>query len=304
MTTAIVSASNQNAIDYTREQVDTIRNTVARGANDSQLALFLQVCKTRGLDPFSRQVHWTSQGIIVGIDGLRAIADRTDRYVPGNTNLEMDGDGRIVAAHVTVKKLVAGSWHEITESAYMAEYSGRSPIWTKMPRVMLSKCAEARALRRAFPSDMSGLYSQEEMDQAGVTVNVPAVPPATVTVSAADRRPADVRLPAAAVVNAVDAEEIPGADAGVASKAGAEIAAAASVSAACAVLKGVQPLLSEQDLIASYDLLLKKCQTAEDANETARMVVEWKNSKAISPKCLETLRSMFSVARAAINGGK
>jgi phage recombination protein Bet len=152
--------------DWTREQIDTIKQTVARGANDAQLALFLQVCRSRGLDPFTKQVYYTPQGIIVSIDGFRAIAERTGCYAPGPTRFEYDANGGLVAAFVTVKKLVAGTWHEVEESAYYEEYRGSSPIWKRMPRVMLSKSAESRALRRAFSSELSGLYSPEEMDQA------------------------------------------------------------------------------------------------------------------------------------------
>jgi phage recombination protein Bet len=159
--TAIVKSS-----DWTREQVETIKQTVAKGANDAQLALFLQVCKSRGLDPFTKQVYYTPQGVIVSIDGLRAIADRTGAYAPGATRFEYDDQKNLVAAHVTVKKLVAGTWHEVEASAYYEEYRGGSPIWKKMPRVMLEKCSESRALRKAFPADLSGLYSPEEMDQA------------------------------------------------------------------------------------------------------------------------------------------
>ncbi len=160
MTTAIVKS------DFTREQIDTIRNTVAKGANDAQLALFLQVCKSRNLDPFVKQVYFTPQGIIVSIDGFRSIAERTGCYAPGPTRYEYDDAKALVAAHVAVKKLVAGTWFDIEESAFYEEYRGSSPIWKKMPRVMLAKCAEARALRRAFSSDLSGLYAPEEMDQA------------------------------------------------------------------------------------------------------------------------------------------
>jgi phage recombination protein Bet len=160
VTTAIAKA------DWTREQIDTIRQTVARGANDSQLALFLQVCKSRGLDPFVKQVYFTPQGIIVSIDGLRAIAERTNCYAPGATRYEYDDSKNLVAAFVSVKKFVNGTWFDVEESAFYEEYRGSSPIWKKMPRVMLAKCAEARALRRAFSSDLSGLYAAEEMDQA------------------------------------------------------------------------------------------------------------------------------------------
>jgi len=164
MTTAIQTKAQG---EWTREQIETIKQTVAKGASDAQLALFLQTCKSRNLDPFMKQVFFTPQGaIIVSIDGLRSIAERTGAYAPGPTRFEYDANGGLSAAFVTVKKLVGGSWHEVEESAFMEEYRGGTPIWKKMPRVMLAKCAEARALRRAFSSDLSGLYAAEEMDQA------------------------------------------------------------------------------------------------------------------------------------------
>jgi hypothetical protein len=125
--TAITKAS-----DWTREQIDTIKQTVAKGANDAQLALFLQTCRSRNLDPFTRQVFYTPQGIIVSIDGFRAIAERTGCYAPGPTRYEYDANGGLVAAFVTVRKLVAGTWFDVEESAFYEEYRGTSPIWKKM----------------------------------------------------------------------------------------------------------------------------------------------------------------------------
>jgi len=167
--------------DWTREQVEVIKQTVAKGASDAQLALFLQTCKSRGLDPFVKQVYFTPQGIIVSIDGLRAIAERTGTYAPGPTRFEYDANGGLVAAFVTVRKMVAGQWFDLEESAYYEEYKGSSPIWRSKPRVMLSKCAEARALRRGWSSELSGLYESSELDQSQRDER-PVQQPATVTV--------------------------------------------------------------------------------------------------------------------------
>ena len=196
--TAITKAS-----DWTREQIDTIKQTVARGANDAQLALFLQTCRSRGLDPFVKQVYFTPQGIIVSIDGLRAIAERTGAYAPGATRYEYDENKNLVAAFVSVKKYVNGTWFDVEESAFYEEYRGTSPIWKKMPRVMLAKCAEARALRRAFSSDLSGLYAAEEMDQAQRDER-----PVEVTVLPAADAGRDYSVAADAIRNATDLDAL------------------------------------------------------------------------------------------------
>lgn len=195
--TAITKAS-----DWTREQIETIRQTVAKGANDAQLALFLQTCRSRNLDPFTRQVFYTPQGIIVSIDGFRAIAERTGCYAPGPTRYEYDENKALVAAYVTVRKLVAGTWFDVEESAFYEEYRGSSPIWKSKPRVMLAKCAESRALRRAFSSDLSGVYSAEELDQARDER------PVEVTVLPAVDAGRDYSIAAEAIRNATDLDAL------------------------------------------------------------------------------------------------
>jgi phage recombination protein Bet len=196
--TAITKAS-----DWTREQIETIKQTVAKGANDAQLALFLQTCRSRNLDPFTRQVFYTPQGIIVSIDGFRAIAERTGCYAPGPTRYEYDENKALVAAYVTVRKLVAGTWFDVEESAFYEEYRGSSPIWKSKPRVMLAKCAESRALRRAFSSDLSGVYSAEELDQAQRDER-----PVEVTVLPAVDAGRDYSIAAEAIRNATDLDAL------------------------------------------------------------------------------------------------
>lgn len=144
-------------------------------ASPEQFVDFVAFSINRGLNPFARQSWISSRGDYnASIDGLRAIADRTGRYAPGDTSYEFSGDGSaVISATVAVKKQTAdGTWHVFAETAYFDEYgmeqrnNGSSWVkhqYQKMPKVMLAKCAEARALRRAFPDHLSGMYAPEEM---------------------------------------------------------------------------------------------------------------------------------------------
>jgi phage recombination protein Bet len=170
-------------IAITDDDVDLIRDTIAKDLSPRELELFLQQARRTGLDPLSRQIYaFKSSGrvsICATIDGLRLIADRTGRYAPGPTEITVES-GSLMAASVCVRKYLpqTSEWIEVTETAYLVEYQANTPVWKKMPKVMLAKCAESRALRRAFPAELSGIYSSEEMDQARAPVRTPARPPA------------------------------------------------------------------------------------------------------------------------------
>jgi phage recombination protein Bet len=156
---------------FTSEQRELIRSQIAKGCGDDELALFLHVCQTRGLDPMTRQIYAIKRGgqmtIQIGIDGARSMAARTGRYMPGREPTFTFAGKALEAATVYIKVLGPDkSWHETSDTAYLAEFKGNTPLWSKMPRVMLSKCAEMRVLRRAFPDDLGGIYGSEEMDQA------------------------------------------------------------------------------------------------------------------------------------------
>ena len=174
------------ATGYEAEKVELIKDTIARGASDDELMLFLHLAQRSGLDPFSRQIYlierrqqidgqWkTTRQPQTGIDGLRLIADRTDRYAPGRQpSYTYDATGGLLTATAYVKKFVRGEWHEIAATAHYDEYVQRkkdgqpNQMWAEKPHIMLAKCAEALALRRAFPAEMSGLYTADEIRASG-----------------------------------------------------------------------------------------------------------------------------------------
>jgi phage recombination protein Bet len=169
------------SMDFTEDKIQLLKNTVCKGADNNELQLFLHVCSRTGLDPFRNQIYAikrnTKDGarmtIQTGIDGFRLIAERTERYSPGKEpTYEYDQQGKLISATSYIKKQTAdGTWHDVAGKAYWEEYAqvynGKpSQFWAKMPHVMLAKCAEAIALRKAFPGDFSGIYTTEEMAQA------------------------------------------------------------------------------------------------------------------------------------------
>lgn len=187
------------ATGYESSKVALIKDTIARGASDDELMLFLHLAQRSGLDPFSRQIYlierkaqvngqWTTtRQPQTGIDGLRLIADRTDRYAPGREpNFSYDADGHLETATSYVKKWVRGEWHEVAATAHYREYmqakSDGHPtkMWADKPHIMLAKCAEALALRRAFPAEMSGLYTSDEIPAGDALTALPPAPRADV----------------------------------------------------------------------------------------------------------------------------
>lgn len=167
---------------FTDQQVNLLKNTICKGASNDEFNLFCYVCKKTGLDPFVKQIYavhrktknkdgsYTSNMVIqTGIDGLRLIADRSGDYAPGKEPTYVyDKDGNIVSATACIKKRTSdGQWHEVSATAFWREYKpAYGHFWDNMPHLMLAKCAEALALRKAFPAELSGLYTTEEMAQA------------------------------------------------------------------------------------------------------------------------------------------
>lgn len=154
------------------DKLELIKKTVAKGATDLELELFLHACKRTGLDPLMKQIYCIKRGdkmaMQTGIDGYRLIADRTGKYAGSDEPAYvLADDGWPDVASITVTKMVDGVPCKFSASARWKEYCQESsPMWKKMPFLMLGKCAEALALRKAFPAELSGVYTHEEMMQA------------------------------------------------------------------------------------------------------------------------------------------
>lgn len=150
---------------------DLIKKMFAKDCSDDELEIFLYSCQRLGLDPRAKQIYAIKlQGkmtIQIGIDGLRLVAERTGQYAPGKETLyQYDKDGKLLSATAYVKKYAHGEWHEVPATAYLAEYTSGQSTWRTKPHIMLGKCAESLALRKAFPMELSGTYSTEEMESA------------------------------------------------------------------------------------------------------------------------------------------
>lgn len=183
---------------WTPEQTQLISSTIAPGCTGDELRLFAYACQRTGLDPFSKQIYAIKRGgkmtIQAGIDGLRSIAERTGQ-LDGSETYWCGEDGAWADVWLGSKPPAAaktiihrkGSSHPFVGVARFADYNAGQGLWSKMPAAMIAKCSEALALRKAFPADLSGVYSTDEMEQAVEPVTVTAAPAGDAKVFAAGK---------------------------------------------------------------------------------------------------------------------
>lgn len=183
-------------------QLDLVKRTVAKDCSPAEFDLFIHTCKQVRLDPLRKQIYAfvmhkddaskRQLTIVTSIGGYRSIAERTGNYRPGKTRTIIDESLKDQATNplgvshavATVYKYVHGDWHEVEEEAHWSEFAPIKEIWEdrqrtgkfhldpkkdnwrRMPRVMIEKCAEAKALRRGWPDDFDGLMAEDEIDRA------------------------------------------------------------------------------------------------------------------------------------------
>lgn len=170
MSNVTLRSTNQVAErDFTPDEVKLIKDTVAKGATDTELRLFLYRCKNMELDPLKPGVvHFVKYGsnpgsMVIGIEGFRSKAARTGKLTGIKRGVIRDESGKCIGGWCEVFR---ADWqHSAREEVSLAEYTTGKAMWAKMPETMIKKVAEVAALRMAFADELGGVYAEEELER-------------------------------------------------------------------------------------------------------------------------------------------
>lgn len=177
-------------ITLSHGQIELLKRTICKGADNDELALFLNVAQRCGFDPFTRQIHAVkrydseagreSMTIQTGIDGYRLVSERTGQLDGHDGPYWCGADGVWKDVWLTSEPPVAAKY-TVHRKGHQYPYKGiarfeafvqrrkdgaPNRFWKLMPDHMIAKVAEALALRKAFPADLAGIYTDDEMGQA------------------------------------------------------------------------------------------------------------------------------------------
>ena len=205
MSTSLAITNEQTY--WSAQQLAALKSLGLAQADSGDLAFFFHQAQRTGLDPFARQIYMINRGgrwgIQTSIDGFRIIAQRSGQYAGQTAPYWCGEDGvwkdvwlsntpptaakiGVYRANFTEPTWAVARWESYSIST--------NPIWKKMPDVMLAKCAESLALRKAFPNDLSGIYTDEEMSQVDL-VNEEKIKPKKIDLAiVAAGKPADVSV--------------------------------------------------------------------------------------------------------------
>lgn len=207
MESAIQTAQAASAVEWSPQQVETIKRTVAKGATNDELGMFLHLSQQYGLDPFAKDLWFIKMGnqapvIMTSRDGYLKIAQRNADYDGIDSDVVYENDsfrktregvsheysvknrGRIVGAYALVYRKSIG--RPVYVFAPFGDYNKGNGTWKTYGHAMILKVAEAMALKRAF--SLSGLVTSEELDEAP---RMDGVPSQAVDAEIVEERPAE-----------------------------------------------------------------------------------------------------------------
>jgi len=171
-----------STINYSdNKTIQLIRNTIAPTATADEFGLFIEYCRSTGLNPFKKEIWFIKTPgyrkkdgtmtaprvqIMTGINGYMTIANRNPEFDGMTCEILMDESKKIIGATATVYR--KDRKYPSVATALMDEYYKPNPygnkgVWEQMPSIMISKCAKSLALREAFPQELGGTYTDAEM---------------------------------------------------------------------------------------------------------------------------------------------
>jgi hypothetical protein len=192
-TKALMTPSSANPIvaqNWSDEQIEVMKRTVAEKATPAEFAYFMEVARCSGLNPFLREIYFmkTDKGqtaIITGRDGLLTIAKRDRRFksiqsmdVCEKDEFEMAySNGVMEVTKHLIKDFrdrgnIIGAWARgemdgetpVTAYASIKEYDKGSNIWKTYKSAMIKKVPESMVLKRI--AGISGLVTEAEISES------------------------------------------------------------------------------------------------------------------------------------------
>ncbi len=142
--------------------LETIKETVCKGATPAQFRMFLEVCRGTGLNPFLKEIYFVpSVGVMAARDGYLRVANQHPQFDGMETRVERDEKNIPIKAVCTVWRKDRG--HPVIAEAYYNEYCKPGNVWATYPSAMIAKVAEVLALKRSFA--INGVVTEEEIGE-------------------------------------------------------------------------------------------------------------------------------------------
>lgn len=157
-----------------------IKSQIAPDATKEELELFMMMAFRTRLDPLLKQLYFIKYkdkfasknegkdvfkvSYVTSIDGYRIIAHRTGEFAGIDEPIFTYDKNQVTHCSVTVYKMIQGQRCAFTAKVKFSEYTTGKNLWIGKPETMIAKVGEAHALRKAFPQDLSGIYTSDEME--------------------------------------------------------------------------------------------------------------------------------------------